>query len=79
MMGAQLNPPPLNDEDPVDTRTVIGKHAEKPMVLESPIYISHMSFGALSKETKIAPAVSYTHLDVYKRQVSSLPSGRSWA
>lgn len=54
MMGAQLNPPPLNDEDPVDTRTVIGKHAEKPMVLESPIYISHMSFGALSKETKIA-------------------------
>ncbi len=54
MMGAQLNPPPLNDGDPVDTRTVIGKHARKPMVLESPVYISHMSFGALSKETKIA-------------------------
>lgn len=56
LLGAQLNPPPLNDGDPVDTTTVIGKHAKKPMILESPIYISHMSFGALSKETKIALA-----------------------
>ncbi|MGN0157629.1 MAG: glutamate synthase-related protein [Brotaphodocola sp.] len=56
MLGAQLNPPPLNDEDPVDTTTVIGKHAKRPMILGSPIYISHMSFGALSKETKIALA-----------------------
>ena len=54
LLGGQLNPPPLNDGDPVDTVTVIGKHARKPMVLESPIYISHMSFGALSKEVKIA-------------------------
>ncbi len=56
IMGAQLNPPPLNDGDPVETRTVIGKHAAKPMILESPVYISHMSFGALSRETKIALA-----------------------
>lgn len=56
IMGAQLNPAPLNDGDPVDTRTIIGKHAKKPMVLESPVYISHMSFGALSKETKISLA-----------------------
>ena len=54
LLGAQLNPPPLLDHDPVETRTVIGKHARKPMVLESPIYISHMSFGALSREAKIA-------------------------
>ena len=53
-MGAQLNPPPLNDEEAVDVQTVIGKHAKKTMILESPIYISHMSFGALSKEGKIA-------------------------
>ena len=33
-----------------------GKHARKPMVLDLPVYISHMSFGALSKETKIALA-----------------------
>ena len=54
LLGAQLNPPPLLDHDPVETRTVIGKHARKPMVLESPIYISHMSFGALSREAKIS-------------------------
>ena len=54
LLGAQLNPPPLNDDDPVDTTTVIGRHAAKPMVLQSPVYISHMSFGALSKEAKVA-------------------------
>ena len=56
LLGAQLNPPPLDDKDFVDTTTVIGKHAKKPMVLESPVYISHMSFGALSREVKIALA-----------------------
>ena len=56
LLGAQLNPPPLNDGEEVDTRTIIGKHAKKPMVLESPVYISHMSFGALSKEIKVALA-----------------------
>ena len=54
ILGSQLNPPPLADDDPVDTVTIIGKHAQKPMVLNSPVYISHMSFGALSKEVKIA-------------------------
>jgi len=56
ILGAQLNPPPLDDDVAVDTTTVIGKHAKKPMVLDSPIYISHMSFGALSREIKIALA-----------------------
>ncbi|MBQ9319651.1 MAG: alpha-hydroxy-acid oxidizing protein [Acidaminococcaceae bacterium] len=56
LLGTQLNPPPLEDDAPVETKTVIGKHAKKPMVLESPVYISHMSFGALSKETKVALA-----------------------
>ncbi len=56
LLGAQLNPAPLNEEDPVSTMTVIGKHAKKPMILNSPIYISHMSFGALSKEIKVALA-----------------------
>ncbi len=56
ILGAQLNPPPLSDDAPVRTTTVIGKNAKKPMILESPVYISHMSFGALSKEIKIALA-----------------------
>lgn len=55
-LGAQLNPMPLDEHAPVKTRTVIGRNAGKPMVLESPVYISHMSFGALSKETKTALA-----------------------
>ncbi len=56
LLGAQLDPAPLNDGDEVDTTTVIGKHARKPMVLQNPVYISHMSFGALSKESKVALA-----------------------
>lgn len=56
ILGAQLNPPPLNDEDEVETKTVIGKNAKKPMVIDNPVYISHMSFGALSKEIKTALA-----------------------
>ena len=56
VLGAQLNPMPLEEHADVSLRTVIGKHAKKPMVLDMPVYISHMSFGALSKETKIAMA-----------------------
>ena len=56
LLGAQLNPPPLDEDEPVSTMTVIGKHAKKPMILDSPVYISHMSFGALSKEIKVALA-----------------------
>lgn len=54
ILGAQLDPSPLLDEEDVNIQTVIGKHAKKPMVIDSPVYISHMSFGALSKETKVA-------------------------
>lgn len=56
ILGNQLNPPPLMEDEPVDAVTVIGKHAQKPMVLESPVYISHMSFGAMSREMKTALA-----------------------
>ena len=56
ILGNQLNPQPLESEVDVNTRTVIGKTAKKPLVIESPIYITHMSFGALSKEIKIALA-----------------------
>lgn len=57
VLGAQLNPMPLDEHAPINTQTVIGKNAKKPMVLDNPVYISHMSFGALSKETKIALAM----------------------
>lgn len=57
ILGAQLNPPPLDEHAPVVTTTVIGKNAKKPMILDHPVYISHMSFGALSKEMKTALAM----------------------
>ena len=56
ILGAQLDPAPLLEEEPVSTRTVIGKHADKPMVLDMPVYVSHMSFGAMSREMKVALA-----------------------
>lgn len=56
LLGAQLNPPPLEEHAPVNIKTVIGRNAKKPMVLEAPVYISHMSFGALSREVKVALA-----------------------
>lgn len=40
-----------------ETRTVLGKRiAKKPLVIETPIMIAGMSYGALSKEAKIALA-----------------------
>ena len=56
LLGAQLDPPPLDDGAQVFTMTVIGKNAKQPMLLQTPVYISHMSFGALSREIKIALA-----------------------
>ncbi len=56
ILGAQLNPAPLLDDEPVITTVVIGKNAKRPLIAENPIFVSHMSFGALSAETKVALA-----------------------
>jgi len=52
--GAQLAKLPLNKSQPVDAKTIIGPKARVPLVIESPLIVSHMSFGALSKEAKLA-------------------------
>ena len=39
-----------------DTRTVLGKRAKRPLVIETPIMLAGISYGALSKEAKIAMA-----------------------
>ena len=52
--GAQLSKIPLNQDEPVSTRTKIGPKAKTPLIIEIPVYIAHMSFGALSREVKIA-------------------------
>ncbi len=54
--GAQLATVPLNADEQVSTQTIIGPRAKKPLVIDTPVYVSHMSFGALSKEAKIALA-----------------------
>jgi len=54
--GAQLAKLPLNREVPVNTQTVIGPKAKVPLVIETPVYVTHMSFGALSREAKISLA-----------------------
>ena len=54
--GAQLSKLPLDSHDPVVTQTVIGPKAKQPLVTDTPVYITHMSYGALSKEAKIALA-----------------------
>ncbi|MCB0666052.1 MAG: alpha-hydroxy-acid oxidizing protein [Saprospiraceae bacterium] len=55
-LPAQLAKRPLLDGDPVNTKVVIGPRAKRPLHLDMPIIISDMSFGALSKEAKIALA-----------------------
>lgn len=54
--GTQLAKLPLNKSQPVNTRTVIGPDAAVPLVIEIPVIVTHMSFGALSREAKLALA-----------------------
>ena len=53
---AQLHKLPLLDDEPVGTDIVIGPGAKKPLRLDIPLFVSDMSFGALSEEAKVALA-----------------------
>ena len=53
---AQLARRPLLDDDPVATDVVIGPNADTPLHLDIPLFVSDMSFGALSEEAKVALA-----------------------
>ena len=52
----QLHKFPLLDDEPVATDLVIGPNARKPLQLDIPLFVSDMSFGALSEEAKVALA-----------------------
>ncbi len=52
----QLHKLPLLDDEPVGSDIVIGPNAKKPLKLDIPIFVSDMSFGALSEEAKVALA-----------------------
>jgi glutamate synthase domain-containing protein 2/nitrite reductase/ring-hydroxylating ferredoxin subunit len=51
---AQLHKLPLLDDEEVGTGIVIGPRAKKPLHLDIPLFVSDMSFGALSQEAKVA-------------------------
>jgi len=55
--GAQLARIPLDKDAEVNTQTIIGSNAAQPLIIDTPIYVTHMSFGALSREVKTALAM----------------------
>jgi len=54
ILTAQLARKPLLGDVSVGSDVVIGSKAKKPLHLEIPLFVSDMSFGALSREAKIA-------------------------
>jgi len=56
IMVAQMATKPLLDDVAVGTELIIGPDADKPLRLDIPLFVSDMSFGALSEEAKIALA-----------------------
>ncbi len=56
VVTAQLATLPLLDDELVETGLTIGPSAKRPLHLDIPIFVSDMSFGALSQEAKTALA-----------------------
>jgi len=56
ILTAQMATRPLLEDVDVATELVIGPNASKPLRLNIPLFVSDMSFGALSEEAKIALA-----------------------
>ncbi len=57
IMTAQMATKPLMEDTAVCTELVIGPKAKKPLKLKIPLFVSDMSFGALSEEAKLALAM----------------------
>lgn len=56
LLTAQLHRLPLSSDAEVGTETIIGPQAGKPLKLARPLFVTDMSFGALSEEAKLALA-----------------------
>ncbi|MFQ5633175.1 MAG: glutamate synthase-related protein, partial [bacterium] len=56
ILPAQLARFPNLEDVKVGAEVVIGPNAKKPLTLEMPLFVSDMSFGALSEEAKISLA-----------------------
>ena len=57
ILTAQFARKPLLDDAPVATEVVIGPNAVRPLILDIPVFVSDMSFGALSEQAKVALAM----------------------
>ena len=57
VMMAQMASKPLMEDRSVGTELIIGPEAKKPLNLKIPLFVSDMSFGALSEEAKTALAI----------------------
>lgn len=63
-LPAQVYRIPLNKEENVNTNVVIGPKSKKPLKVSSPIMISGMSFGAVSKNVRTAIANAAKELKI---------------
>ncbi|CAG0905208.1 unnamed protein product, partial [Cyprideis torosa] len=56
ILAAQMATKPLMDDVEVGTELIIGPNAKKPLKLDIPLFVTDMSYGALSEEAKTALA-----------------------
>ncbi len=63
LRAAQLARLPKLKSELVSTTVLLGRGAGKPLQLALPAFVSHMSFGALSREAKIALAAGSARAD----------------
>jgi len=54
ILTGQLARLPHLDDAPIGTELIIGPEARKPLSLDIPLFVSDMSYGALSEEAKVA-------------------------
>ncbi len=59
-LPGQIAHMPLLENEKVNCEVVLGKKAEKPLIVKTPILNAGMSFGALSREAKLALAKGAT-------------------
>jgi glutamate synthase domain-containing protein 2 len=63
-LPAQVDRIPLNREENVNTEVCIGTNAKKPLRVFSPIMISGMSFGAVSRNVRLVVASAASKLKI---------------
>jgi len=81
LLAAQLARLPKLESEAVNTSVTIGRGVRQPLQLSLPAYVSHMSFGALSKQAKMALAKGSALADtmIGSGEGGMLPEERSLA